>query len=31
MSWLSDVYAVVLLSVHELVVRCVCRGAAECT
>ena len=31
MSWLPGVYAVALLNVYELVVRCVCRGAAERT
>ena len=30
MSWLSGVYAVVLVNVHELVVRCVCFGTGEC-
>ena len=30
MSWLSGVYAVVLLTVHELVVRCVYCGVVEC-
>ena len=31
MSWLSGVFAVVLVNAHELVVRCVCHGAGECT
>ena len=31
MSWLSGVYIMVLVNVHELVVRCVCHGAGECT
>ena len=31
MSWLSGVYALVLVNVHELVVRCICSGAGECT
>ena len=30
MSWLSGVYAVVLVNVHELVVRCVCCCTGEC-
>ena len=30
MSWLSGVYALALVNVHELVVSCVCCGAGEC-
>ena len=31
MSWLSGAYVMVLVNVHELVVRCICHGAGECT
>lgn len=30
MSWLSDVYAMMLVYVHELVFMCVCHGAGKC-